>query len=156
MSFRIRGLSPTPFQHLFGLPDQALAGQGARRVIADKPTGFPDRIELRDAAPGETLLLVNYMHQPADTPYRASHAIFVREFARTRLEVVDVVPEMLRSRQISLRAFDSAHMMVAADLSDGKVLEAAILRLLGRRDVSYIQAHFAVRGCYACHIERAA
>lgn len=104
MSFRSLGLSPTPFQDLFGLPDAALAERGARRHIADKPIGFPDRIELRDAAPGETLLLLNYMHQPADTPYRASHAIFVREFARARLDVVNTVPDALRIRPISLRA----------------------------------------------------
>jgi hypothetical protein len=103
MSFRSLGLSPTPFQDLFGLPDAALAERGARRHIADKPIGFPDRIELRDAAPGETLLLLNYMHQPADTPYRASHAIFVREFARARLDVVNTVPDALRIRPISLR-----------------------------------------------------
>ena len=27
------------------------------------------------------MLLLNYVHQPADTPYKASHAIFVREGA---------------------------------------------------------------------------
>ena len=79
MSFRITGLSPRPFQHLFALSDEELARHSARRYVADAKPGFPDRIELRDAEPGETLILVNYVHQPADNPYRASHAIFVRE-----------------------------------------------------------------------------
>jgi hypothetical protein len=155
MGFRILGLSPAPFQSLFGLPDEALAERGARRTIADKAVGFPDRIEVRDAAPGESLLLINFVHQPAHTPYYASHAIFIREGAAERLDVADTVPDALRIRPISLRAFDATHMMVAADLSDGRVLEAAIERLLDQQHVSYIQAHFAVRGCYACRIERA-
>jgi hypothetical protein len=41
----------------------------------------PDRIELRLARPGESVLLVNHEHQAADTPYRSRHAIFVREHA---------------------------------------------------------------------------
>ena len=75
MSFRITGLDPKPFAPLFGLVEPELAARGARRVIADATPGFPDRVELRDAAPGETMLLVNYEHQSADTPYRSRHAI---------------------------------------------------------------------------------
>ncbi len=81
MTFRILGLSPEPFQHLFGLSDEALAAHGAIRITADNKPGYPDRLEMRDAEPGETLLLLNHISQPANTPYRASHAIFVREGA---------------------------------------------------------------------------
>ena len=77
MSFRISGLEPTPFRHLFGLSDDALIQAGARRYRVDKPNAFPDRVEMRDLEPGETAILLNYVHQPAETPYRASHAIFV-------------------------------------------------------------------------------
>ena len=47
---------------------------------------------MRDIEPGETALLLNYTHQPAGTPYRASHAIFVREGATAVYEAVDEVP----------------------------------------------------------------
>ena len=92
MHFRISGLDPAPFQPLFGLSDAALLARGAARYIADAIPGFPDRVELRDATPGETLLLVNYLHQPAETPYRASHAIFVREGAARAYDEMDRVP----------------------------------------------------------------
>ncbi len=59
MSFRIKGLGSEPFQHLYGLKDEDLARYGARRYVADRKPGFPDRIEVRDAEPGESLLLVN-------------------------------------------------------------------------------------------------
>jgi hypothetical protein len=155
MSFRITGLHPAPFRPLFGLSDDELTARGVQRWLVDAKPGFPDRIELRDAEPGERVLLLNYTHQPAETPYRASHAIFVLEGAERRYDAVDAVPEALRLRPISLRAFDEHHQMVDADLTDGRELESLIERFLARVDVSYLQAHYAKRGCYAARIERA-
>jgi hypothetical protein len=79
MSFRITGLEPDTYRPLFDLSETELAARNMRRYVADKTPGFPDRVELRDAEPGEAVLLLNYTHQPANTPYRASHAIFVAE-----------------------------------------------------------------------------
>lgn len=155
MSYRITGLSPEPFRPLFGLPDEALARRGVRRVVADSPFGFPDRIEISDAAPGETLLLLNYLHQPADTPYRSGHAIFVRERDVAPTDMVGGIPPAMRARPLSLRAFDGEDMMVDADLVDGAGAEALIERLLSDRRVAYIHAHYARRGCYAARIDRA-
>lgn len=155
MDYRITGLSPEPFRHLFGLPDDALAAHGAIRYIAEVDSGYPDRIELRDARPGERLLLVNHVHQPADTPYRASHAIFVLETATSVYDRVNEVPDALRARTISLRAFDAGHLIVDAELVDGRELEGGIERLLAIPAVDYLQAHYAVRGCYAAHVQRA-
>jgi hypothetical protein len=155
MSFRILGLDPAPFRHLFGLSDDQLAAQGARRYVVDRTPGFPDRVEVRDLAPGETAILLNYTHQPADTPYRASHAIFVGEGARTRFDAVDTIPEVLRLRPLSLRAFDADHMMVDAEVIDGSEAGDAIERFLADPAVAYIQAHYARPGCYAARIERA-
>jgi hypothetical protein len=155
VSFRIIGLDPTPFRHLFGLPDQALERLNVKRVVADAKPGYPDRVELRDAEPGETLLLLNYLHQPAETPYKASHAIFVREGPVTAYDRVDETPDCLRLRPISLRAFDSSGMMVDADLASGREVEAAIERLLENPAANYIHAHYAKRGCYAARIDRA-
>ncbi len=155
MSFRIQGLSPAPFADLYGLPDEALAARGALRYVVDKSPGFPDRIEMRDAAPGETVLLVNHVSQPAETPYRASHAIFVREGASKAYDEVDVVPEVFRPRLLSLRAFDAAGMMVDADVVEGADVESLILRLLDDARVSVLHAHYAKRGCYAGRISRA-
>jgi hypothetical protein len=154
MSFRISGLDGAVFSHLFGLSDEDLARQGAVRYIADAKPGFPDRIELRDAEIGESLLLVNHVHQPADTPYRASHAVFVLEGAREPFDRVDVVPPTFRSRVLSLRAYDDRHMMIDAELCAGQDVEAAIARLFQDRRIAYLHAHYAKRGCYAARIDR--
>ena len=154
MPFRVSGLNPEPFCHLYGLSEAQLLAQGARRYTVDKTPGFPDRIELRDLAPGETALLVNYTHQAADPPYRASHAIFVREGAQKCVSVIDEIPEVMQRRMLSLRAFDAAHMMVDATLVDGRQARETVERLLSNDSVAYIQAHYAQRGCYAARIER--
>jgi hypothetical protein len=154
MSFRITGLSPEPFRHLFGLSDAELAARGVQRWTATPGSRLPDRIEVRDAEPGETLLLLNHEHQPAPTPYRATHAIFVREGATTAYSREDEIPEAMRSRMLSLRAFDAAHLMVDAELVDGREAEAAIARLFAQPGVAYLQAHYATRGCYAARIDR--
>lgn len=154
MPFRITGLSPRPFQHLFGLSDEQLANHGARRYVADSKPGYPDRIELRDAEPGESVILVNYVHQTADNAYRASHAIFLLENAATVYDRVNEVPEVLRLRTISLRAFDTADMMVNAELVDGAELANVIERLFTNSSIAYIHAHYAKRGCYAARIDR--
>lgn len=155
MSFRIRGLDPAPFRPLYGLSDAELAEAGAERHIAHSKPGFPDRIELRDLEPGESALLLNYCHQPADTPYRASHAIFVREGAETAYEAIGEIPEVMRIRPLSLRGFDSAGRMLDADLVDGTAAPGLIERLFADPAVAYIQAHYARRGCYAARIDRA-
>ena len=155
MSFRIAGLDATPFRRFYGLSDEELRGFGVKRLIADAKPGFPDRIELRDVEQGEALLLLNYLHQSADTPYKASHAIFVREWAETPYGAMDQTPEALRIRPISLRAFDALGDMIDADLTAGGDLKPAIERLFANPEAAYIHAHYAKRGCYAARIDRA-
>ena len=82
MSFQIHGLPRESFVDLFLLSEEQLAGRSARRIVVDAKPGFPCRISLVDADIGESVVLVNYTHQPNKTPYRASHAIFVREAAK--------------------------------------------------------------------------
>jgi hypothetical protein len=154
MSFQITGLDAAPFRRFYGLSDDELQSLGVKRLIADTSPGFPDRVELRDVEQGEALLLLNYLHQPADTPYRASHAIFVREWAETPYRAVDEIPNVLQIRPISLRAFDASGDMVDADLTGGGDLKPAIARLLANPKAAYIHAHYAKRGCYAARIDR--
>jgi Protein of unknown function (DUF1203) len=155
MSFRITGLDAAPFRRFYGLSDEDLQRFGVKRLIADEKPGFPDRVELRDVEEGEALLLLNYLHQPADTPYKASHAIFVREWAETQYRALDEIPDVLRIRPISLRAFDASGDMVDADLVSGENLKPTIDRLLANPEAAYIHAHYAKRGCYAARIDRA-
>ena len=153
MSFQITGLDAAPFRRFYGLSDEELQSFGVKRLIADTSPAFC--VELRDVEQGEALLLLNYLHQPADTPYRASHAIFVREWAETPYQAQDETPEVLWIRPISLRAFDASDDMVDADLTGGGDLKPAIERLFANPEAAYIHARYAKRGCYAARIDRA-
>ena len=94
MSFRIIGLPAEPFADLFTLSDDELRARRAVRRVADAESGYPCRVSLTDAAPGEQVLLVHYEHQPADSPYRSSHAVYDRA-GETTYDKVDEVPEQL-------------------------------------------------------------
>ena len=155
MSFRVLGIDPDQFSHLYGLSDAALATAGAKRYVVDTKPGFPDRVEVRDLEIGERAILLNYEHQPANTPYRSRHAIFVREGADRALDVMDTIPEVIRIRPISLRAFSEDGEMVDADLMNGEAIVPLIERFFSNPDVAYLQAHYAKRGCYAARIVRA-
>lgn len=156
MSFVITGLPTAPFQPLFALSDEALAERRILRRTVDAPQGFPCRVTLQDAEVGETVLLMNYEHQPADTPFRSSHAIYVREGEHATRRDVDAIPPALAVRpHISLRAFTDEGMMVAAEVAPGAELPPAIKQLLERPDVAYLHAHYAGMGCYAARIDRA-
>mgnify|MGYP001806251758 CR=1 FL=1 len=155
MPFRITGLKPDAFIPLYGLSDADLAARGVLRKKVDSDPGFPDRIELRDIPVGGYALLLNYMHQPADTPFRATHAIFVREGATHTYDRVDDVPDVMRRRLLSLRAFDAAGMMIAADVTEGASLDDLIARLFADSNAAYLHAHYARQGCFAARIDRA-
>ena len=155
MSFRATGLSPSHFEPLFALSDADLAARGIKRMTADEKPGFPCRVTLEDAEPGERVLLLPFEHQPAHSPYRASGPIFVRERAAQAFDTADVVPPALRGRMLSLRGYDADDCIVEADVVSGDAVEEAISRFFARDDVSYIHVHNAKRGCFACRIDRA-
>lgn len=154
MSFRVTGLEPAQFRDLHFLPDDALAARGVQRVRITEKHAAPCRISLDDAEIGESVLLLNYEHQPASTPYRQQGPIFVRE-TEQRYDAVDLIPPALARRTLSVRGFDGEDMMIEADLIDGAEATTLIERFLANRHVAYIHAHYARRGCFAALIERA-
>ena len=155
MTFQIHPLDPAPFRHLFALSDDELVGHRAVRMSATSKPGFPCRVSLADAEIGEPLILVNYVHQPADTPYHAAHAVFIREGAHEAGPAPGAVPEVLRIRTLSLRAFDGQGMVVDAEVVDGKALAPRIDHLLALSDVAEVHIHFAAFGCFAARATRA-
>jgi hypothetical protein len=153
MSFRITGLPADKFQPLFAMSDDELKHHGALRLTADGP-GYPCRVSLTDAASGDELILVHYEHQDADTPFRASHALYVRP-GEERYDAIAEIPAQLRKRLLSIRAFDAKGMMLEADVADGTAVEPVIARMFGNDKVAYLHLHYARQGCYAARVDRA-
>jgi hypothetical protein len=155
MSFLVTGLPVETFQPLFGLSDAALAARGAVRETAVAGGRYPCRVTLEDAAPGQTVLLLNYEHQAAPTPYRSRYAIYVSEAARQTRRLVGQLPPVLRGRPIALRAFDAAGMLVGAELALNDDVAEAIARRFENPEAAYLHAHNAAYGCFAARIDRA-
>ena len=155
MGFRISGLPIERFGHLLALDDDdALARAGAVRLTVDAEHAFPCRVTLQDAVPGEQVLLLNFEHQPADSPYRASGPIFVRRAAMRTHLAVDEVPDQQRRRLLSVRAYDARDWIVAAEVTPGTELESLIERLFADPRVTYLHLHNARPGCYAARVDR--
>ncbi len=152
MAYRIEGLAPQAFESLFGMMDGELAACGAVRVVADGP-GFPCRVSLEDAAPGETLILVNHVSHDVPTPYRSAYAIYVRE-AAAQASFVDETPPVFAGRPLGLRGFDAEGMLKGALLALPGEADAKIRALFARPEIATIHAHNAAHGCFVARIER--
>ncbi len=155
ISFRIHALPRAPFEPLFALSDAALLAGGIHRRIADADPGFPCRISLQDAGVGERVLLLNYEHQPAGTPYRSRHAIFIRENAVQAQPGVGEVPAAIARRLLSVRAFDAQGLLVDADVVEGKALAPRLATMFSNPAADEIHLHHARQGCYAARVARA-
>ena len=155
MGFQISGLKFAEFAPLVGLSDGQLEALNVRRVVADRHPGFPCRVSLIDAQPGESVLVVNYEHLPVDSPYRARYAIYVRQNATEARVARDEIPPVLQKRLLSVRAFSAAGMLLDADIAEGApALAPVIERLLAPEQVAFLHLHNARPGCFAARVDR--
>lgn len=154
MNFQISALNVNQFNPLFGKDREALERHGVQRIVVDNNPGFPCRVSLQDVEVGDNVLLMNYEHQTLLTPFRSSHAIFVREWASQAILDRNEVPKMLRHRLLSVRAFDASGMMIDADVIDGEHLESLIEHMLANKSAANLHIHNAKPGCYVALVER--
>ena len=154
MDFQITALPAEPFVDLFGLDATDLAARQTRRMTVTEYPGVPCRVSLDDAQIGETVILTNFEHQPGDSPYRASHAVYVREGVDQVDLDVNEVPPVIQSRLISLRFFDEEDMIASADVVPGTDVAAALAEGLDDPKIAYVHIHFAKPGCFAATAKR--
>jgi hypothetical protein len=154
MTYRITGIDPAPYRHLYGLPDEELARHGVVRMSVTEKPSFPCRVSLTDRDVGDSVLLLNHVSHDVANPYRASHAIFVTEGVEEPAEYIDQVPPVFAPRVLSLRGFDADGMMADAILAQPGEADAGIRKLFENPGISTIHAHNATRGCFAAKIER--
>ncbi len=154
MSFVISGLPADDFTHLFGATDAELEKHGVIRKIANTKPGYPCRVTLEDAEPGEPVLLLNYESHQVKNPYRSAYAIYVREGQNAPKTYKDALPPVFIGRPIALRIFDKDGMLIGADLDVAGDLTAKIEKAFEDPKADYIHAHNAMHGCFAAEIRR--
>lgn len=153
--FRLVGIDHAQFEPLFELSDAELKALNAERCFATESPGYPCRVSLEDAREGEELLLLPYLHQAADSPYRASGPIFVRRGVEQRILAPGEVPAYVTRRLMSVRGYDASHAIVEASVCEGSRAAEAIAQQFRDERVAYIHLHNANRGCFSCRVVRA-
>jgi len=91
----------------------------------------------------------------SNTPYKASHAVFIRKNAVQATPNVNEVPQVPASRLLSVRGFDGTHFMRTADVVEGTALGDVIETMFGGDEIAYIHVHNAKPGCFAAKVTRA-
>ncbi|KAI0198525.1 hypothetical protein F4808DRAFT_472660 [Astrocystis sublimbata] len=128
-------------------------------VVQTPDTPVPCRRCLQDSQIGEEMLLISYDPFLGDSPYRCASPIFVHSKAcepATFPSSGGELPEQLRKRVLSVRAYDAKHMMQACDVVDGdRLLETCQSMLADNNSAEYCHVHFARPGCFAVRIEKA-
>ena len=123
-------------------------------MTATAQPGFPCRVTLEDAAPGDSLLLLNHVSHDVATPFRSAYAIYVREGATDAPEHVDEAPAFLDHRTLGLRGFDCDGMLRRASVAGPGEADRSIRDLFAHDEVAYIDVHNAGAGCFLVRAER--
>jgi hypothetical protein len=122
-------------------------------VVANSPNGFPCRHCLRYARPGERMILFPYAAIPAGRPYSESGPIFVHAEPCKRYAAADNFPADFRSGR-SIRAYDSDHNLIAAQVINGNAPEAIIEKFLEKPETAFVHVRSASHGCYTMEVQR--
>ncbi|MEU4681241.1 DUF1203 domain-containing protein [Micromonospora sp. NPDC023737] len=133
-----------------------------RRDAADRPVeattaggGEPLRCCLRDAAPGEALLLFGYAPPTAEGPYREIGPVFTHAAACPGPGPTDAYPAAWRGREQILRAYDRQGRIHGGRRHDGFDPEPVIAELLADPAVRQLHSRNVVYGCFMFAVERA-
>jgi hypothetical protein len=124
-------------------------------VVEVKATGGePLRCCLRDALPGEDLLLFGCEPPLPTSPYREVGAIFTHAAPCGGPATTTTYPSGWRGRRQVLRAYDQRGWIWGARLHDGTNPEAVIMELLENKDVVELHSRNVEYGCYMFHVRR--
>jgi len=68
-----------------------------------------------------------------------------------------VIPEIVRNRLVSVRAYDANDFCLydLGDVGDGREIESLLDRALADRRTDFVNIHTARPGCFLCRVERA-
>ena len=122
-------------------------------VLADSPRAYPCRHCLRWAQPGERMILFPFAAIPPGRPYSETGPIFVHAEPCERYAAVDQFPAAFREGR-AIRAYNSDHDIIAAEIADGEGPEAVIERFLQKPETAFVHVRSATRGCFTMEIER--
>jgi hypothetical protein len=143
------------------------SGNRLRRMVADaRPaepdgsrsngTGAPCRHCLRDADPGDALLLGSYLMPRPKGIYWTPSPIFVHAGPCVPFTQINQVAPIVRNRLVSVRAYDADDQCIydLGHAGDGNAIDNPLLRALDDPRTAFVNIHTAKPGCMLCRVER--
>jgi hypothetical protein len=130
-----------------------VSGNPVAHVIAQG--GEPVRCCVRNARPGEELILFGYEPPLPPSPYREIGAIYGHSEPCGGPEDLHSYPAEWRGRPQILRGYDSRGWIIYAEVHDGRDPEAAVAAALADPEVVQVHSRNISYGCYNFTITRA-
>ncbi len=131
-------------------------GNPVKRMTATADGGFPCRVCLTYARPGEEMLLGSYNLPKPLGLYWTPSPIFVHAEPCTPYDGADEVVDIVRNNAlVSVRAYDAEGMVLydLGQVSDGIAVDAPLARAMADTRTSYVNIHTARPGCLLCRVE---
>jgi Protein of unknown function (DUF1203) len=115
----------------------------------------PCRRCLRNARPGEKLVLAPYNPFERTSPYTGDGPVFVHEHGCDPFPPAPgAVSEQVGGRTLSVRAYDADAMLTDACVLPGEQFAERAEGLLDDAGVDFLHVHFAGPGCFAFRVDR--
>jgi hypothetical protein len=122
-------------------------------VRVDQDGGAPLRCCLREARPGERLLLIAYTPPGTAGAYAERGPVFVHAERCDGYLTPDQYPPEFAHRQQVIRAYDEQGRITGGVLAaDGRQAQAVISELLARPEVELVHLRNVGYGCYNCAV----
>jgi hypothetical protein len=119
-------------------------------------TGAPCRHCLRDAQPGDELLLGSYRMPRPEGIYWTPSPIFVHAGPCERFARINEIAPIVRNRLVSVRAYDREDQCLydLGHAGDGDAIDDKLVRALDDPRTAFVSIHTAKPGCMLCQVER--
>ncbi len=116
----------------------------------------PCRHCLRDAAPGEAMLLGSYNLPGPLGIYWTPSPIFIHADSCERYDRADHIAETVRPRLVSVRAYDEDQLCLydLGHVAQGDAIDEALHRAIADRRTAFVNIHTAKPGCLLCRVEK--
>ena len=116
----------------------------------------PCRHCLDEARKDSAVLLISYGPLDRETPFAGRGPIFLCGEPCAAFSRSDEVPEIVATRRVNLRAYDSSGKMLYrhSRLAEGGEVQLHIGEILADEQVTEVHAHTALHGCYLCRFIR--
>jgi hypothetical protein len=151
--FQVRALDPA---HVEGAARRLAAGDPfVREVEVTGATGFPCRVTLAWASPGERVLL--FRHRPFEiaSPYAEEGPVFARPDAPQAILAPGALPPYVAGMaHVGVRGYDEEATLIHAELVAGPSCAAAIARAFASGDVAFAHVRAGAHGCFQFRVDR--